>query len=140
MTQAPSQSTSTGHTRAQLAPRMLASRIVIAEPRRLPEAIFLMKRGTSMWVGQAPAHGASKQYRQRLASTRASWVLKAGWRSGNLCSISGFVGLVMSFRTAAIAAQTDCQSVLHSLRRTLWLRTRSGWLLSAAGIHRHRRG
>ena len=27
----------------------------------IPVAIFLMKRGTSMWVGQAPAHGASKQ-------------------------------------------------------------------------------
>ena len=42
--------------------------MVCAEPRRLPVAIFLMKRGTSMWVGQAAVHGASKQYRQRFAS------------------------------------------------------------------------
>ena len=41
-------------------------------PVRLPEAIFLMNRGTSIWVGQAPMQGASKQFRQRLAST-AAW-------------------------------------------------------------------
>ena len=45
----------------QLAPRMLASRMVRAEPARFPLAIFLMKAGTSMCVGQAPVHGASKQ-------------------------------------------------------------------------------
>ena len=61
MTQAPSHNTSTGQTRAQLAPRMLASRIVRAEPRRLPEEIFLMNFGTSMCVGQAAAQGASAQ-------------------------------------------------------------------------------
>src|SRR5437899_8545850 len=71
MTHAPSQSTSTGHTREQLRPRMLASRMVAAEPRRLPVEIFLMNRGTSMWVGQAAAHGASKQYRHLLDSTSA---------------------------------------------------------------------
>jgi hypothetical protein len=32
-----------------------------AEPLRLPVAIFLMKAGTSMCVGHARAHGASKQ-------------------------------------------------------------------------------
>ena len=31
-----------------------------------------MNLGTSMCVGQARVHGASKQYRQRAASTRAS--------------------------------------------------------------------
>ena len=56
--------------------------MVCAEPRRLPVAIFLMKRGTSMWVGQAAVHGASKQKRQRLASTTADCESKAGWRSG----------------------------------------------------------
>jgi hypothetical protein len=82
MTQAPSQSTSTGQTRAQLAPRMFASSMVMAEPRRLPLEIFLMKRGTSMWVGQAAVQGASAQKRQRLASTVASWLVNAGCRSG----------------------------------------------------------
>src|SRR5260370_35085059 len=80
ITQEPSQSTSTGHTREQLRPRILASRMVCAEPRRLPVEIFLIKRGTSMWVGQAAVHGASKQYRQRLASTRADCGSKAGGR------------------------------------------------------------
>jgi hypothetical protein len=45
--------------------------MVMAEPRRLPVEIFLMKRGTSMWVGQAAVQGASKQKRQRLASATA---------------------------------------------------------------------
>ena len=58
--------------------------MVSAEPRRLPVAIFLMKRGTSMWVGQAAVQGASKQNRQRLASTTAACGSKAGWRSGKL--------------------------------------------------------
>ena len=31
-----------------------------------------MNLGTSICVGQARVHGASKQYRQRAASTRAS--------------------------------------------------------------------
>src|ERR1035437_5948872 len=67
----PSHTTSTGQTREQLSPKMLASRIVSAEPRRFPLEIFLMNRGTSIWVGQAPIHGASKQKRQRLASASA---------------------------------------------------------------------
>ena len=41
ITQAPSHSTSTGHTREQLAPSTFASRIASAEPRRLPRAILL---------------------------------------------------------------------------------------------------
>src|SRR5580698_11085438 len=51
---------------------MLASRITRAEPRKLSVEIFLMKDGTSMWVGQAKVQGASKQKRQRAAST-AAW-------------------------------------------------------------------
>jgi hypothetical protein len=35
--------------------------MVMAEPPRFPLEIFLMKPGTSMWVGQALAQGASKQ-------------------------------------------------------------------------------
>src|ERR1700727_2249245 len=89
MTQAPSHNTSTGQARAQLAPRMLASRMVRAEPARLPVAIFLMKRGTSMWVGHAVAHGASKQNRQRLASGKAAWRSKGGWKSGKRAAVSG---------------------------------------------------
>ena len=61
ITQAPSQSTCVGQTRAQLAPSTLASRIVRAAPVRLSVAIFLMKAGTSMPVGQAAMQGASKQ-------------------------------------------------------------------------------
>src|ERR1700692_1476957 len=71
ITQAPSQSTSVGHTRPQLSPRILAERITRAEPSRLPVEIFLMNAGTSMCVGQAMVQGASKQYRQRAASTAA---------------------------------------------------------------------
>src|SRR5215510_2488747 len=67
---------------------MLASRMVRAEPRRLPCAIFLMKRGTSMCVGQAAMQGASKQYRQRLASVRADCWSKGGWSSGKRATSS----------------------------------------------------
>ncbi len=79
---------------------MLASRMVSAEPRRLPLAIFLMKRGTSMCVGQAAVHGASKQNRQRLASASADCESSAGCRSGN-CSrfrSSGWTALLIAHR------------------------------------------
>ncbi len=79
-----------GQTRAQLAPRMFASRMVTRRPAQIPAAIFLMKRGTSMCVGHASAQGASKQYRQRFASTSASCGVKAGCRSGKRSAISGF--------------------------------------------------
>ena len=58
-TQAPSQSASTGQTRAQEWPSTFASRIVRAEPFRLPVVIFRMKPGMSMAVGQAWMQGAS---------------------------------------------------------------------------------
>ena len=58
-TQAPSQRTSVGQTRAQDAPSTLASRMTRAAPWRLPVASFLMKAGTSMEVGQARVQGAS---------------------------------------------------------------------------------
>src|SRR5260370_14636699 len=60
---------------------MLASRMASAEPRRFPVAIFLMNRGTSMWVGHAVAQGASKQYRQRVDSPRADCESNAECRS-----------------------------------------------------------
>jgi hypothetical protein len=60
-THAPSHKTSTGQTRAQVAPMGLASKMTRAEPWRFPDAIFLMNAGTSMCVGQACVHGASKQ-------------------------------------------------------------------------------
>src|SRR5688572_26302459 len=91
ITQLPSQSTSTGHTREQLRPRMLESRIVLAEPRRLALAIFLMNRGTSMWVGQAAVHGASKQKRHRLASASADCESIAGCRSGKRARLLGVI-------------------------------------------------
>src|SRR5579871_6342370 len=65
---------------------MLALRMTRAEPRRLPLAIFLMKPGTSICAGQAFVQGASKQYRQRFASTTASRAPSAGWISANLAS------------------------------------------------------
>jgi hypothetical protein len=46
--------------------------MVRALPRTLPLAIFLMKVGMSISVGQALMHGASAQYKQRSASARAS--------------------------------------------------------------------
>ncbi len=60
-TQAPSHRRSTGQAAAQVPPRGLAARIVRALPSTLPVAILRMKDGTSMPVGQARAHGASKQ-------------------------------------------------------------------------------
>ncbi len=77
-THAPSQSTPTGQTREQLAPSTLDSRIVRADPGRLPLAIFLMKRGTSMCVGHACMQGASKQKRQRFASGIAACGVNGG--------------------------------------------------------------
>src|SRR5271163_3652134 len=68
---------------------MFASRMVVAEPRRFPDAIFLIKRGTSMWVGQAAVHGASKQFRQRFASITAACEAKGGCRSSKRSAISG---------------------------------------------------
>jgi hypothetical protein len=71
---------------------MLASRMVFAEPSRLPLAIFLMNFGTSMCVGQACMHGASKQYRQRFASATAAVFSNGGCRSGKRTAISGDPG------------------------------------------------
>src|ERR1039457_1406926 len=90
MTHAPSQRTSTGQTREQLRPRILDSRMVVAEPRRLRVEIFLMKRGTSICVGQATVQGASKQKRQRIASTVAACGSNGGWISAK--AVANFSG------------------------------------------------
>src|SRR5580700_3273068 len=74
--------------RPQLMPRMLASRISLALPRMLPEAIFLMNAGMSMCVGQARVHGASKQNRQRLASILALCGANGGLMSAKFLSYS----------------------------------------------------
>jgi len=66
-----------GHTREQLKARMLASRMAFADPTQIALAIFLMKRGTSMWVGQAPAHAHRSSTGQRFASTTAARGSKA---------------------------------------------------------------
>src|SRR5664279_4584730 len=71
-------------------PRMLASRISLALPRMLPEAIFLMNAGMSIWVGQARVHGASKQKRQRLASTLALCGGNGGLMSAKFFSYCAF--------------------------------------------------
>ncbi len=47
--------------------------MVVAAPSTFPVAILRMNVGTSMPVGQAAMQGASKQYRQRFASTTASF-------------------------------------------------------------------
>src|SRR5262245_50804017 len=83
-TQAPSQSTSTGQTRAQLAPSGLASRITRAAPRTFSLRIFWMKLGMSMCVGQAVMQGASKQKRQREDSTNAWAEVRGFWMSAKL--------------------------------------------------------
>jgi hypothetical protein len=64
-------------------PRMLASRMRNAEPRRLPEAMRLINPGTSICVGQAAVQGASKQLRQRSASMTAACDASAGFSSLN---------------------------------------------------------
>src|SRR6202165_6016077 len=71
ITHAPSHNTSVGHTRPQLSPRMLASRITRAAPRTFAVMMRLMNPGTSIRVGQAIVHGASKQYKHREASIAA---------------------------------------------------------------------
>ena len=86
-THAPSHKTLVGHTRAHEAPRMLAVRIVRAAPTSLCVAIFLIKPGTSIPVGHAAMHGASKQYRQRSASTIASCARNGKCRSAMLWAI-----------------------------------------------------
>src|SRR4029079_3541661 len=74
---------STGQTFAQLPPRILASRMRRAEPRRFPVLMRLINPGTSIWVGQAAVQGASKQFRQRLASMTAAWGASGGLISVN---------------------------------------------------------
>src|SRR5437879_12134303 len=86
ITQAPSHSALAGHNWAQLSPRIFASRIIRAEPCRLPLRICCMKPGTSMRAGQASMQGLSKQNRHLDASTTAS-----------LLAISGLIWLKLSF-------------------------------------------
>src|SRR5438477_4840428 len=85
---------------------MLASRISLALPRRLPEAIFLMNAGMSMCVGHARVHGASKQNRQRLASILALCGRNGGLMSAKFFSYSaldnfGARFLIISFSVSA---------------------------------------
>jgi hypothetical protein len=71
---------------------MFASRIVFAEPSKLPLAIFLMNFGTSMWVGHAAMHGASKQYRHLWASITAAVGSNGGCKSAKRVEISAVPG------------------------------------------------
>src|SRR5438477_4332907 len=96
MTHAPSQRTSVGQTRAQLAPRMLAVRMVRAAPVTLPVMIFLMNAGISMPVGQAVMQGASKQKRQRDDSPTACCAVKRGAISARLAAIWSAFNLGLS--------------------------------------------
>src|ERR1017187_8846985 len=78
-------------------PRMLASIISFALPRMLPVAIFLMNAGMSMCVGQARVHGASKQYKQRLASIFELWGANGGLMSAKFFSYSASVNFGARF-------------------------------------------
>ena len=60
-TQASSHSVSVGQTRAQMPPRMFWLQIVLAAASGVPVAIWRMKSGMSMAVGQAVMQGASWQ-------------------------------------------------------------------------------
>jgi hypothetical protein len=60
-TQASSQSVSVGQTRAHMPPRMFWSKIVFAAASGVPVAIWRMKSGMSIEVGQAVMQGASWQ-------------------------------------------------------------------------------
>ena len=60
-TQASSQSSSVGQTRAHMPPRMFWSKIVRAAASGTPDWISRMNSGMSIVVGQAVAQGASKQ-------------------------------------------------------------------------------
>src|SRR4029077_12401608 len=91
ITQAPSQRTSVGQTRPQLSPRMFASRMTRAAPRTFPVMTRLMKPGTSIRVGQAMVHGASKQYRHRKASIAACRAFIGGVMSAKFFSYSSGV-------------------------------------------------
>ena len=87
-----------GQTRAQLAPRMFALRIVLADPAKFPLTIFFMKDGMSIPVGQAWMQGASKQNKQRLASMTASWDVYRGVISAMLAAAAsgpnfGLIGI-----------------------------------------------
>src|ERR1700736_4149936 len=81
-THAPSHNSCTGHTRAQLAPSKLDSRMVRADPSKLLVEIFLMNLGISICVGQAWVQGASKHIRHRAAST-AAWLNVSGGSSSS---------------------------------------------------------
>ena len=72
-----------GRRGRRLPPKILASRIVLAAPMSFLCMICRMNFGMSMCVGQARVQGASKQYRQRAASTSASSGVSGGGRSAN---------------------------------------------------------
>src|SRR5271154_966834 len=78
-------------------PRILASRISFALPRMLPVAIFLMNAGISICVGQARVHGASKQYKQRLASIFELCGANGGLMSAKFFSYSASVNFGARF-------------------------------------------
>ena len=93
--------------------RMLASRMVRADPAIFPLAIFLMKRGTSMCVGHAVAQGASKQKRQRLASGIAACRSRAGCRSPKRAAVSADFWRLL--HKGCLAAHSSNSSVPASL-------------------------
>src|SRR5580704_15779321 len=61
-----------------------------------------MKRGTSMWVGQARVQGASTQLRQRAASMAAACGAKGGLMSANSVAVSMFAGIALCLGEVAI--------------------------------------
>ncbi len=92
--------------------------MVCAEPRKFSEAIFLMKRGMSMCVGHACVQGASKQYKQRSASTAAACAV-----NGGSCSASGLFTSPATIRN-------------HPLfRYTIWAKARMTRPTGSVGVH-----
>src|SRR5882724_6515405 len=117
-TQAPSHKTDVGQTRAQLWPRILASKMVLAEPRRLPVRIWRINWGTSIPVGQAFMQGASWQNRHREPSSRACPGLRGGLMSAKFfssCSSASLGAASLDIGTPLLLA-TTAKSILSGAR------------------------
>ena len=92
-THAPSQSISTGQTRAQVPPSRFSAKIVAAAASASSRAIAATKPGTSTPAGHAVTHGASAygppHSRHLSASTTASGLVNGETSSSKTCSGCG---------------------------------------------------
>src|SRR5215470_15853668 len=96
---------------------MLASRIVLAEPRRLPVRIWRMNWGTSIPVGQALMQGASWQNRQREPSSNACEGVKGGLMSAKFLSSCSSGSLGDSSNIDYLGLPCDVWSTLSKRER-----------------------